>query len=309
MSEFEIIRRFFQRPPSRPDVVLGSGDDAALLRPPPGMLLVATTDTLVAGRHFHPHWPAADIGWRALAVNLSDLAAMGAQPAWFTCALTIPQSDERWLAGFAEGLFELAKAHEVDLVGGNLSRGPLSITVQALGHVAPGIALRRDGARVGDLICVTGTLGDAALALELEGRPEANGLIARLHRPTPRISAGLALAGFAHAAIDVSDGLAADLGHILAASKTGADIESSKLPASAEFLRRAPPASRLALQLAGDDYELCVCLPPDKLTAAKAGLDCDLTVIGEITSRPGLRDQSTGAELPASSGFDHFGEQ
>ncbi len=339
-SEFDLIRRYFQRPPLRSDVVLGSGDDAALLQPPAGMLLAATTDTLVSGRHFHEHWPAADIGWRALAVNLSDLAAMGAQPAWFTCALTIPEADENWLAGFASGLFDFAAQHRVDLVGGNLSRGPLSVTIQALGFVKPGQALRRDGAKAGDLVCVTGTLGDAALALKLEGgsedtRPpplipphkgegnafgppplvgggegEGSGapkdtkyLLRRLRRPTPRIAAGLALAGVAHAAIDISDGLAADLRHILEASGVGAEISSAKLPASPAFSHLAPPASRLALQLAGDDYELCVCLPRDKLDAAKAGLDCELTVIGEITSQPGLRDLS-GASLTA--GYDHF---
>ncbi|MGH8529504.1 MAG: thiamine-phosphate kinase [Nevskiales bacterium] len=357
-NEFEIIRRYFQRPPKRPDVVLGSGDDAALLQPPPGMLLAATTDTLVAGRHFHDDWPAADIGWRALAVNLSDLAAMGAQPAWFTCALTVPEADEKWLAGFAQGLFELAAQYPLDLVGGNLSCGPLSITIQALGFVAAEKALRRDAARPGDLICVTGTLGDASLALQLldtrppnppstssgqalpqgEGEqsfspPRAEGvsknlppprgeglreggatdaqliyLTQRLRRPTPRIAAGLALAGVAHAAIDISDGLAADLGHVLAASGVGAEIRTNKLPMSPAFARLAPRASRLPLQLSGgDDYELCICLPQDKLAAVQARLNVPLTVIGAVTATAGLRDLSTpGGQRLTPAGYDHF---
>ncbi len=348
-SEFDIIRRYFQRPPTRPDVVLGSGDDAALLRPPPGMLLTATTDTLVAGRHFREAWPAADIGWRALAVNLSDLAAMGAQPAWFTCALTVPEADETWLAGFAQGLFELAAQWQMDLVGGNLSRGPLSITLQALGFVKEGQALRRNGAQTGDLVCVTGTLGDAALALKLldtplphppstgsgqalpqgEGKtrkkfPPARGeglreggatgeeiayLSQRLHRPTPRVSAGLALAGLAHAAIDISDGLASDLGHVLAASGVGAEIHSGKLPMSPAFEHLAPRALRLPLLLhGGDDYELCVCLPQNKLKAAQQQLDCPLTVIGEVTREPGLRDlnASRDQQIIRTAGYDHF---
>lgn len=316
-SEFKIIRRYFQRPPKRPDVVLGSGDDAALLQPPPGMLVAATTDTLIAGRHFHEHWPAADIGWRALAVNLSDLAAMGAQPAWFTCALTVPDLNETWLAGFAEGLFELAAQHKIDLVGGNLSKGPLSITVQALGLVKPGRALRRDGAQPGDIVCVTGTLGDAALALSLEqgdGRRETGDevdrdfLNRRLRRPVPRVAAGLALGAIAHAAIDISDGLAADLGHILEASGVGAEIQSRKLPTSSEFLRLSSPVSRLPLLLSGgDDYELCFCIPQDKLAAVQPELDVPLTIIGTVTKAAGLRDLSaTGGQLLIPAGYDHF---
>lgn len=313
-SEFEIIRRHFQRPAKRPDVVLGSGDDAALLQPPPGMLLAVTTDTLIAGRHFHEYWPAADIGWRALAVNLSDLAAMGAQPAWFTCALTIPDVDETWLAGLAQGLFELAAQHHVDLVGGNLSRGPLSITVQALGLVKPGRALRRDGAQPGDLVCVTGTLGDAALSLLLEQSAASDSKVVsdflsqRLRRPTPRVTAGLTLAGVAHAAIDISDGLAADLGHILEASGVGAEIRTDQLPMSPEFARLTPPDSRLSLQLSGgDDYELCFSFARDKLAAVQNELDVPLTVIGAVTEARGLRDSSaSGRQLLTPAGYDHF---
>ncbi|HEY0914657.1 MAG TPA: thiamine-phosphate kinase [Solimonas sp.] len=311
MDEFSLIRRHFAGlTPARPDVVLGIGDDAALLRPSPGMQLVVTSDTLVAGRHFPECTAAADIGWKALAVNLSDLAAMGAEPRWFTLALTLPDADPQWLEGFAAGLRELAQPSGIALVGGDTTRGPLSITITAMGEVPPGQALRRDGARPGDRICVTGTLGDAALALR---RLEQPGLPAqlrqRLDRPTPRMAAGLALRGLATAALDISDGLAGDLGHILAASGVGAEIDLGALPGSAHFNGLAPADGRAELMLrGGDDYELCVCLPPEAVEEAQQRLDVPLTEIGRITAEPGLRglDASGSLQPQQACGYRHF---
>jgi thiamine-monophosphate kinase len=313
MNEFALIRRFFgDLTPLAAEVALGIGDDCALLRPPPGEEIALTTDTLVAGRHFAETGAAADIGWKALAVNLSDLAAMGARPLAFLLSLTLPEYDEVWLSGFAEGLGELAALHEVALVGGNTARGPLSITITAVGAIPVGAAMLRGGALAGDVVCVTGTLGDAALALAVAG-PRQNALAddpflaRRLHRPSPRVAAGIALRPHAHAAIDLSDGLAGDLGHVLAASGVGADIEVGALPASAEFLRFAAPARRLELQAAGgDDYELCVCLPPDALNRIR--LDVPLTPIGRVTAGPGLRwvDAERRRVDVLLRGYDHF---
>ncbi|HSW13308.1 MAG TPA: thiamine-phosphate kinase [Solimonas sp.] len=311
MDEFSLIRRHFAGlTPPRGDVVLGIGDDCALLQPPPGQQLATTSDSLIEGRHFPVGTAAADVGWKSLAVNLSDLAAMGAEPRWFLLALSLPTADEAWLSGFAEGLGELARQSGVALVGGDTTRGPLSITITAIGTVAPGAALRRDAARSGDRICVTGTLGDAALALRRlsdPGLPAA--LRQRLDRPTPRNAAGLALRGLATAAIDLSDGLAGDLGHVLAASGVGAEIDVAKLPASAHFNGLSAAADRVELQLqGGDDYELCVCLPPDCIEEAQRRLDVPLTEIGRITSDRGLRClDEAGQVLPVDArGYTHF---
>lgn len=314
-GEFEIIRQFFARPSQRAESVLGIGDDAALLQLAGDHELALTTDTLVAGRHF-PDWASAeDIGWKSLAVNLSDLAAMGAEPLGFTLALTLPHPDRDWLARFSRGLFELAERQRVDLVGGDTTRGPLSITIAAYGQLPAGQALRRDGARAGDLVCVTGTLGDAALALDLRAHaPDA--LATRLHRPTPRIETGIALRGLASAAIDLSDGLAGDLRHILKASRTGADIELAKLPRSEDFQRLRHDVHRLfpgdptlQYQLSGgDDYELCFCLPAERLAAARERLVIPFTPIGVITPGPGLRwlDAKGAQAKLALGGYDHF---
>lgn len=292
MDEFELIRRYFATLTlPRDDVALGIGDDAALLKPPRNHELVVTTDTLIAGRHFPDDTDPQAVGWKALAVNLSDLAAMGAEPRWFTLALTLRMADPEWLAGFAAGLGALAREAGVALVGGDTTQGPLSITVTAMGTVPAGKAIRRAGAKVGDAICVTGTLGDAALALKLgqgESRGEAKSadlemLRTRLNRPSPRVAVGAALRGLAHAAIDLSDGLAGDLGHILVASKVGAELEAAKLPMSPAFKALSEPEARLDLQVAGgDDYELCICLPPEHVRKLQSRLDLPLTQIGRI---------------------------
>jgi thiamine-monophosphate kinase len=324
-SEFDIIRRFFTRPaPQRDDVPLGIGDDAALLVPPPGMSLAVSVDTLVAGVHFPLDTSAEAIGYKALAVNLSDLAAMGAEPAWATLAITLPSADDAWLSDFAVGFFALAEAHQVQLVGGDTTRGPLSITVQVMGFVPAGEALTRGGARAGEGIYVTGSLGDAAAGLRLkQGMVSDQGLapdlvealIARLERPTPRVAAGRALRGLASSAIDISDGLAADLGHVLAASGVGAVVDCARLPLSAAYQALAAmPAAQLDWRTAvsqGDDYELCFTVPADReaeLQLRLAAVGCGYIRIGETMAEAGLhwRD-AAGHELPLPvSGFDHF---
>ncbi len=318
MDEFQLIRRYFTGiGTARDAVALDIGDDCALLKPVAGEQLAITSDTLVAGRHFPQDTSPFDIGWKSLAVNLSDLAAMGAQPLAFTLALTLPAVDEDWLQAFSAGLRELAEGAGIPLVGGDTTRGPLSITITALGSVAVGAALRRDGAQVGDLVCVTGTLGDAALALQQSQGSDGSAetlepwLLQRLNRPQPRLSAGVALRGIAHAAIDLSDGLAGDLSHILRASGLGAEIDVARLPASALFAKTVSGLEpRLALQAAGgDDYELCLCIPPSQLEAAISACgELPLTVIGRIVSAPGLRfmDASGAIILLPPHGYRHF---
>lgn len=304
MDEFALIRRYFSKLSAAHDgVVLGIGDDAALLAPRPGHQLVVTCDTLIRGRHFPAETAAFDVGWKSLAVNLSDLAAMGAQPRWFLLALSLPEADENWLADFGAGLKALADRHGVALVGGDTTRGELGITITAMGEVPTGAALLRGGARVDDCVCVTGTLGDAAAALALlqTGTRDA-ALMARLDRPEPRIAAGLALRGIAHAAIDLSDGLAGDLQHVLDASGVGAELNVDAMPCSDALRARCTPEQRLPYQLAGgDDYELCLCIAPDRIEAARAALDVPLTVVGHITAQPGLRCVDGGG---ATIGFD-----
>ncbi len=304
----------------RRDVVLGIGDDAALLRLPAGHDLVACVDTLVAGVHFPADTDPAAIGWKALAVNLSDLAAMGAMPRWITLALTVPQLQSDWLAAFMRGIRRLARRHAVALVGGDTTRGPLSITIQALGSAPRGKALRRDGARSGDMLFVSGCLGDAAAGLALvqsrlraANQRDARALRDRLDRPTPRIALGLALRGVASACIDVSDGLAQDLDHVLRASGVGARIEAASLPASPALRRVLPaPAARAQLALSGgDDYELCFSVPPSRVArvaAIAARLRLRLSCIGGVVARRGLQvHDGDGACMALSrTGFDHF---
>lgn len=316
MDEFSLIRRYFAAlTPQGEGVVLGIGDDCALLAPPAGEQLAITSDTLVAGRHFPEQTAPYDIGWKALAVNLSDLAAMGARPYAFTLALTLPAGDAAWLQDFAAGLGALAREANIALVGGDTTRGPLSITITALGSVPAGAAIRRDGARAGDLVCVTGTLGDAALALRLwqQGRvpvsEDESALRARLDRPTPRNAAGLALRGMASAALDLSDGLVGDLGHICAASGVGAEIDAAALPASDAF-RRLAADNAADLQLAGgDDYELCLCLPPARLAEARRACgELPLTVVGRIVEGEGVVARGHDGAVLASpaQAYRHF---
>ena len=314
LSEFDIIDRYFKRRATpRADVALGIGDDAALLQVPADRQLVVAMDTLVAGRHFPPQTAAFDIGWKALAVNLSDLAAMGASPAWATLSLTLPEADEAWLAAFADGFFQLAGRYRIELVGGDTTRGPLSVTVQVHGLVEPGKALRRTAAREGQKLFVTGTPGDAARALQLlqAGEDTPADLLQRLNRPEPRVDFGMALAGTGAAAIDISDGLLADLGHILDASQCGATVWIDQLPRS-PGLESIKGDEALACQLyGGDDYELCF-----SLDAARAGLlerlaqqqQLSVTGIGVIERQAGIRCKRDDGSLytPQGSGFDHF---
>lgn len=318
-SEFELIRRYFSPAGQRADVILGVGDDGALLRVPAGHELVVSIDTLVEGVHFFRDVDPDSLGHKALAVNLSDLAAMGAEPAWATLALTLPAGDPEWLESFSRGFFALASAYGVDLVGGDITRGPLTVSVQAHGFVASGRALRRSGARPDDLIFVTGTLGDAGLALLASQDSwylpphRLRGLKQRLERPLPRLAAGTALRGLASSAVDISDGLAADLGHILEASGVGATVFVERLPLGEAVREYVVKTGDRSLPLsAGDDYELCLTVPPGRQQEVErldAVLDCGLCCIGRIEAQPGLRCRlEDGAVLePMSRGFDHFG--
>lgn len=321
MSEFDLIRTFFaDLGAARGDVELGVGDDCALLAVPPGQRLAVSIDTLASGVHFLRDCNPESLGHKALAVGLSDLAAMGAEPTWATLALTLPPELPRehpaWLPAFARGLDALARAHGVRLVGGDTTSGPLSITIQVHGFVPTGTAIRRAGARPGDLVCVSGTLGDAGLALEslLADESPEPALRERLERPSPRVALGLALRGLASAMIDVSDGLAADLGHILEASGAGAVLDLSTLPLSPAVAARVAAQRDWTLPLAsGDDYELCFCMPPDRVAlipdlALLAG--CPVTVIGRVVAERGLHcltPDGREAKL-ARAGFDHFAQ-
>jgi thiamine-monophosphate kinase len=317
--EFSLIDRIRQRTAqARDDVHLGIGDDAALLNVPAGQQLVAAIDTLVDGVHFPHGTAAADIGWKALAVNLSDLAAMGATPAWALLALTMPDAEAGFVDGLADGFAQLAQAHRLALVGGDTTRGPLALSVAVHGFVPSGHALLRAGAQVGDAICVTGTLGDAAAGLQLlqeSGNTDAHAayLIERLNRPTPRVEAGLVLRGQAHACIDVSDGLLADLGHLCAASGVGATLDVSRLPRSHALLDLlGEQASRELALTGGDDYELCFTAPVERVAALQselARLGCGAAVIGRIVAGSGVHVHDADGQALAFErrGWDHFG--
>jgi thiamine-monophosphate kinase len=313
-TEFDLIARIRARAGRRDDVLLGIGDDAAILRVPAGHDLVVSTDTLNAGVHF-PHDTAPDaIGWKALAVNLSDLAAMGAEPAWCTLNLSLPSPDGAWLDAFLDGFLELASRHRVALIGGDTTRGPLSITVTVHGFAPQGAALRRDGAKAGDEVWVSGTLGDAAGALRQwhAGAAIDARLRERLDRPTPRVTLGLALRGIASACIDVSDGLLADLGHVLDASGVGAQLEPTSLLTSDALADAFDAPTRRELRLGGgDDYELCFTAPSSRASdvlAAAANAGVAATRIGRIEARPGLRlREADGSVHDAKrSGYVHF---
>ena len=318
MGEFDLIARHFTRAPRRRDrIALGVGDDCALLAPAPGQQLAVSTDMLLEGRHFLSTVPPARLGHKALAVNLSDLAACGAEPLAFTLALALPRADEGFLAPFARGLLELADAHGIDLVGGDTTAGPLAICITVFGQVPAGRALLRSGARAGDELWVSGTLGDARLALEaFRGRValEGDGFeVARraMERPEPRVALGLALRGLATSAIDLSDGLAGDLGHVLAASGVGGRVDVDALPRSA-LLAAQPRELQLECLLAGgDDYELLFTAPAARhgaVRAAGAQAGVALTCIGTIEADPGLRLVDAGGQALAArfAGFDHF---
>ncbi len=311
-GEFDIIARYFSRRSSRPDVVLGVGDDAALLNVPSGSTLVAAVDTIVEGVHFPVGTDARDIGYRAMAVNLSDMAAMGAAPAWALLSLSLPKSEPAWLEGFAAGLYELADRHNVALVGGDTVRGPLVLTVQILGLLPAGKALRRSGAKPGDLVYVSGVPGEAAAGLAVIQKEMAGGdavafLQQRFLRPEPRVALGRALLDVASAAMDVSDGLLTDLGKLCRASGCAASLDLESLPSSPQMHSLFDDAACDRFALAGgDDYELLFTVPPDRVASI---VRC--TRIGRILAAeesPGAvhcfrYGQQVDVDAP---GFDHF---
>jgi thiamine-monophosphate kinase len=322
LGEFELIQRFFLRRhaanASQSGVILGIGDDAALLALPPDTELVAAADTIVAGRHFPEGTDARSIGHRALAVNLSDMAAMGATPSWATLALTMPSVDSAWLERFSAGFMDLADHTGVALVGGDTTRGSLTVTVQILGHVPRGTALRRSGARAGDLLAVTGTLGDSGAGLHFATAPPtadtrlaALELIRRFDYPTPRVRFGLAARGIATAAMDLSDGLIGDLPKLAQASGLAAHVAVERLPLS-EAMRAAvsAPQARDWALAAGDDYELLLAVPAPRyaeLAAEADQLNLKLTTIGELGAGEGVTWSLNGGEfVPGVRGWDHF---
>ena len=323
MGEFDLIARYFARPAKRSP--LGTGDDCALLAPAPGMQLAVSTDMLVEGRHFLSTVDPARLGHKALAVNLSDLAACGAKPLAFTLALSLPAVDEAWLEGFSRGMFALADAHDCELVGGDTTRGPLNICITVFGEVPQGAALLRSGARVGDDLWVSGTLGDARLALEvfrgtLDLPAELFTLArARMETPTPRVALGMALRGIASAAADVSDGLLGDLNHILRASGTGAEVDADA--AAGCIAARAHPSfdrhvlgddmQRLCALSGGDDYELVFTAPVaarDAVVQAGRASATAVTRIGRIDAEAGVRivDAARVPVVQRFTSFDHF---
>lgn len=316
LDEFSIIEQFFNRGVNNPThFPLGIGDDAAIISTPAGFELATSIDTLVAGTHFPDGSDPADIGYKSLAVSLSDLAAMGAEPAAVLLALTLPQPETQWLTKFANSFFDLAQQYKVDLIGGNLTRGPLSISTVTYGWVPFNQALRRSGAKPGDHIYITGTLGDAGLALQQIQQnvaklvPELN---QRFFRPEPRVKAGLALRGLATAAIDISDGLAADLAKLLHASGAGGSIHTSSLPVSQVMREQCPESQATLLALtAGEDYELCFTAPADAQAAIEKiflNLDCSAHCIGSVTATSGLKIYTADGKLlnVTTPGYRHF---
>jgi thiamine-monophosphate kinase len=307
LSEFSLIDKFFKNtPPKNPETQLGIGDDCALLSIPRGYELAITTDTMVEGVHFFPNANPAQLGHKLLAVNLSDLAAMGAKPLAVTLALTLPRIDEKWLSEFSAGFLKLAQFYNVDLIGGDTTKGALTLTVQAMGLVPNGQALKRSTAQVGDLIYMTGLLGEAGLGLKMmQGfHCEAENALARFHEPMPRIEIGLALREIASACIDISDGMASDLGHILKQSGVGATLDFDKLPLSDDVKNYIENTSNALMPLiSGDDYELCFTVPPQ--FANRVPKNC--TAIGIIESELGLRLKKAGQiETLTAKGYEHF---
>ncbi len=318
MTEFDLIKRYFTRP--TPSAALGVGDDAALLRSGPGMELAVSTDMLVSGTHFLADADPFLLGHKTLAVNLSDLAAMGAAPRWATLALSLPRADEAWLQRFSAGFFTLADEYGVELVGGDTTRGPLNLCVTIMGEVPEGKALRRSGAQVGDDIWVSGKLGEAALGLaHLQGKivlPESVrfSCMASLHQPQPRVALGLALRGIANSAIDISDGLLADLGHILECSNVAAEVRYDRLPVPSLIASSGDEMLELAhhcVLAGGDDYELCFTAPVarrDEAEALATSLGLPLSRIGKIVSGHGCKVRAADGSvmMAKESGYDHF---
>jgi thiamine-monophosphate kinase len=321
LSEFDLIARYFTRPPRRlSPVALGIGDDCALLAPPHGSQMAISSDMLVEGRHFFPGADPFQLGHKCLAVNLSDLAAMGAAPVGFTLALSLPEANEAWLEPFSKGLLALADRHDCELIGGDTTKGPLNICITIFGQVPPDQSLRRDAARPGDDIWISGTLGDARLALagyrnELAldklGKDDLAGARSRMHAPTPRVGLGVALRGIAHAAIDISDGLVGDLGHILHRSGVGAILDVDLLPAGPALAMQTLDLRRRFTLAGGDDYELCFTAPASRRSDVLAAGDLSstpVTRVGSIEAAPGLRlRDADGKPLDLQlTSFDHF---
>ena len=320
-GEFDLINKYFARP--TPSAILGPGDDCALVQPSPGKQLAVTTDMLVAGTHFLPDTDPKNLGWKALAVNLSDLAAMGAQPRWVTLAGALPAVDEPWIAAFAEGFFACAAEYGVDVIGGDTTKGPLNVCITAMGEVEPGHALRRDGAKVGDQIWVSGRPGLASLGLAyLQGKiklpePWPRLCVGALEKPRPRIALGRALNGIASAAIDVSDGLLADLGHIAERSGCAAAVKLVQLPHLPKGESYDADLRRIALECqltGGDDYELCFTAPGTQSLAIAhiaATLELPLWNIGEMVAGSGdvtVFDPDGKPVHFDRKGYEHFGQ-
>ena len=316
MSEFSLIKRYFTR--ATPGAILGVGDDAAMVQVGNGMELAISTDMLVSGTHFFADADPYMLGHKALAVNISDMAAMGAQPRWATLALSLPNEDEKWLAQFSAGFFSLADQFNVELIGGDTTRGPLNLCITILGEVPQGKALRRDGAQVGDEIWVSGSIGDAALVLAyMQGKLQLSEAVIKaaapaLHQPQPRVSLGLALRGLAQSAIDISDGLLADLGHILERSKVGAELQFASLPASLHLQPYlAAAAGRQCLLAGGDDYELCFTASASRhaeIMQLATQLALPLTNIGKVIAGRGCIVKAADGSVMQieEKGYEHF---
>ncbi|SHH80281.1 thiamine-phosphate kinase [Ferrimonas marina] len=316
-GEFSIIKRYFTRPNQRKDVICGVGDDAAVLKLPEGNQLLVSTDTLVSGVHFLPDIEPGDLAYKAVAVNLSDLAAMGAEPAWMTLAITLPEADEEWLEAFSASLFEICQYYGLALVGGDTTRGPLSLTITMHGQAPAGRILYRAGARVGDWLFVTGTLGDSAAGLmclqdELQlPSPLRRPLVNKHLRPRPKMLAGRALRNLASSCLDLSDGLATDLSHILTASGVGAVVELDQIPISASLKSVVEPEQALQLALAGgEDYELLFTVPEAQkgaLATAMSEAGTSYHCIGQITNGSGIQFRREGEPVELTlSGYNHF---
>lgn len=319
-SEFSLIQRYFSNfMVEREDVIVGVGDDCAVLQTPDNKLTAVSIDTLVQDVHFFADVDPYRLGVKALAVNLSDLAAMGAEPAWFTLALSLPDIQHEWLQAFSAGLADIARQHQIALVGGDTTRGPLTVTIQVHGHVAAGSFLRRNAAKTADLICVTGFLGDAAAGLQYKlgqldetvlSAADQQYLVQRLEMPTPRNHIGQQLVGKAHAAIDISDGLLADLQHILNASNKGACINLAALPLS-DSLRKLPLplANQLALT-GGEDYELCFTASAENVDELSQQFPGMIHIVGEVNAETGIyyRDAQGNRQRFSAikAGYDHF---